>query len=185
MRLGCHLANTTPGSIRKLAQIRQRSAAAKRLAPKRIRPKTLRTQTDAAGVPPCEHNTRFHSQPGTNTSTVSRRDMAGAKAHPAQNPPNINRCGWSATLRTQHQVPFANWHKYVNGQPQVHGWREEGVHKPGLFTLREQAQIVKRVDGRRKRPVRFTLRLRRRGCGVGGVGQGGRCAGLRGCRKGA
>jgi hypothetical protein len=112
-----------------------------------------KTTTDAAGVPPCEYNTRFHSQPGTHTSTVNRSETAGAKAHLAQNPSEDNhRCGWSATLRTQHQVPFATWHKYVNGQPQGHGWKEEDVHKPGLFTLREQARKLNKMTAERKRP---------------------------------
>jgi hypothetical protein len=61
-------------------------------------PKPSEPTTDAAGVPPCEYNTRFYSQPGTNTSTVSCSETAGEKVHPAQNPPNTTT-GWSLFLR--------------------------------------------------------------------------------------
>jgi hypothetical protein len=93
---------------------------------------------DAAGVPPCDHNTRFHSQPGTNTSTVSRSETESKSTSSPTPPEDNHRCGWSATLRPQHQVPFATWHKYVNGQPEGHGWKEEG------FTNRACSRCVNR-----------------------------------------
>ena len=121
-------------------------------------PPTGNQVADAAGLPPCDHNTRFPSQPGTSTSTAHRseketrkpkagrtqppirlechlanttpgslrnvaqihqRPTAAKRKHESPKPAEHNhRCGWTATLRTQHQVPFATWHKYVNGQPQ-------------------------------------------------------------------
>ena len=123
MRLECHRANTTPGSLRNLAQIRQRSHPAAKRKHKSA------TTTDAAGVPLCEHNTgslRNLAQIRQRSHPVAKRKHKSASG-PKPSEQN-HRCGWSATVRTQHEVPFATWHKYVNGQTVNEQCRPEGRH---------------------------------------------------------